>query len=258
MLVSVFVTIFAVISPLVGAIPSSFLEKKANITTSTLVNLRVEGLYRTIFEGPILTRGHVVSTPSGGSHECNGLNLNANPKPDGTCTTALDDAAHLHHFSFDGYAPKCLRIRSRPLMIHKLCVSTFDDEFDDFFITSIGGDTETDTQFWGLLLDFQFTPVGGCQQEVKFGNEVLWAFDAFNANAFLKLTGPVTTRVNKDVVLTVTDGSSGSPIEGAAVDGKVTDVNGHVTLTFTTPGVKTLKAEKESAIRSNGLVVLVV
>lgn len=108
------------------------------------------------------------------------------------------------------------------------------------------------------MLDFQFTPVGGCQQEVKFSNEVLWAFDAFNANAFLKLTGPITTRVNKDVVLTVTDGSSGSHIEGAAVDGKVTDVNGHVTLTFTSPGVKTLKAEKESAIRSNGLVVLVV
>ena len=67
-----------------------------------LTNLRIEGLHRTIYEGPILTRGHVVTTSSGGSHECNGLNLKANSRPSGTYTSALDDAAHLFHFSFNG------------------------------------------------------------------------------------------------------------------------------------------------------------
>ena len=40
-----------------------------------------------------------------------------------------------------------------------------------------------------MLLKFEFTPVGGCEQEVKQDNEILFAFDAFNANSFLKLTG---------------------------------------------------------------------
>ena len=47
------------------------------------------------------------------------------------------------------------------------CYSTFSTEFDDFFITSIGGESQTAKEFWGILLNFQFTPVGGCQQEVK-------------------------------------------------------------------------------------------
>lgn len=135
--------------------------------------------------------------------------------------------------------------------------STFDDEFDDFFITSIGGDTETDTQFWGLLLNFHFTAVGGCQQEVSFGDDILWAFDAFNANAFLKLDGPITAGINEPVILTVTNGSSGLPIEGATIDGQISDLNGHVTLKFASSGIHSLKAEKSAAIRSNSVNIVV-
>ena len=69
------------------------------------------------------------------------------------------------------------------------CYSTFFTEFDDFFITRIGTSAETSTQFWGLLLDFQFTPVGGCQQEVKAFQDILWAFDAFNKVFFLEASG---------------------------------------------------------------------
>jgi hypothetical protein len=69
----------------------------------TLVNLRIEGSTNTIFEGPIDTLGHNVTTPSGGTHECNGKNNNANPLPGPTCTSALSDAAQIQHFTFDGY-----------------------------------------------------------------------------------------------------------------------------------------------------------
>ena len=68
------------------------------------VKLRIEGDTKTIFEGKVLTRGHNVTTPSGGTHPCNGLNDKANTVPGATCTSALANAAHLHKFTFDGYA----------------------------------------------------------------------------------------------------------------------------------------------------------
>ena len=69
----------------------------------TLVNLRIEGAEKTIFEGTVLTRGHNVTTASGGTHICDGTNNGANPTPGPTCTSALDNAAKEHRFTFDGY-----------------------------------------------------------------------------------------------------------------------------------------------------------
>ena len=136
--------------------------------------------------------------------------------------------------------------------------STFSTAFDDFFITSIGGVTQTATEFWGILLNFEFTPVGGCQQEVKHNDEILFAFNAFNANFFLKLEGPSTAHRGVPVVLTVTDGQTGKPVPGATVDGSTTDASGHVSVTFPHFGVQELKATKADAIRSNQLSILVI
>ncbi|KAF8808424.1 hypothetical protein BYT27DRAFT_7137375 [Phlegmacium glaucopus] len=221
----------AVLALLSAASPSAAINKP------TLVNLRIEGLEKTIFEGTLLTRGHNVTTVSGGTHHCDGTNNNANPQPGPTCTSALDDAATRHGFTFDG---------------------TFFTQFDDFFITSIDGDAQTATQFWGLLLNFQFTPVGGCQQEVKLDDDILFAFDAFNKAHFLKLTGPHTARVGHAVILTVTDGQNGGAVAGAVVDGNVSDANGHVSVTFTKLGPSEVKAEKSDSIRSNRLIILVI
>lgn len=104
-----------------------------------------------------------------------------------------------------------------------------------------------------------FTDVGGCQQRVVNGDELLIAYDAFNAVEFLKLSSEAyLTRVGKPVTVTVTNGATGTPVVGAAVGGQVTGADGEVTLTFTSKGVKTLKAEKASAIRSNGIVIFVI
>jgi len=221
-------SVFLIISTVAYASPA--------VNKETLVNLRVEGAEKTIFEGPVLTKGHNVTTASGGDHHCDGTNNNENPLPGPTCTSALDDAAKLNHFTFDG---------------------TFDTEFDDFFITSIGGDTETATEFWGILLNFQFTPVGGCQQEVKAGDDILFAFNAFNAVHFLKLSGPTTARANHPVILTVTDGSTGSPVAGAEVHGQTSGPDGKVSVTFAELGVNGVKAEQADSIRSNRLDILV-
>jgi hypothetical protein len=178
-----------------------------------------------------------VTTPSGGTHECDSTNDGANPTPNDTPTCELQTAASTCGFGFDG---------------------TFDSSFDDFFITSIGDSTETSTQFWGLLLNYQFTPVGGCQQAVSAGDEVLWAFDAFNAQYFLKLTAPVTeTTQGSPITVTVTDGGSGTPIQGAQIGNVVTDANGNASLQFTKTGAFSLKASRSDSIRSNAVVITV-
>ena len=134
---------------------------------------------------------------------------------------------------------------------------TFQDITDDFFITSIGGFAQTPTQFWGLLDNYTFTQVSGCEWEVKNGDQVLWAYDAFNKAHFLKLTGAKFAHKGQPYTVTVTDGSTGLPISGAQVDtptGSVlTDVNGHATLTYTTRGFHEAKAQKDDSIRSNAL-----
>ncbi|KAF8582861.1 hypothetical protein K439DRAFT_1350266 [Ramaria rubella] len=207
-----------------------------NSNRGIFANLRIEGANHTIFEGLIFTRGHNVTTKSGGTHHCDGTNNNENLLPGPTATSALDDAADLAHFTWDG---------------------TFDTEFDDFFITRIAGSAQTSTQFWGILVNFQFTLVGGCQQEINKTDHVLWAFDAFNKVHFLQLTGPAHGNKNDPITFTVTDGSNDEPVAGASIEGHVTDAQGKVTLTFVDVGTKRLKAEKPDSLRSNALEVLI-
>ena len=245
-------TIVAVLALLSSAAPNQ----------PTLVNLRIEGSANTIFEGTIVTTGHNVTTASGGNHHCDGTNNNGNPLPGPTCTSALDDASKIpsNLFSFDGqvsYFTLHNMMANNPFVGNRY--STFSAEFDDFFITSIGGVTQTSTQFWGILLNFEFTQVGGCQQEVNANDEILFAFDAFNANAFLKLTGPATARINKMFFVTVTDAQTGKPVAGAAVSFGISDANGNVpfNLGFTRIGVQKFKATKPGAIRSNEITIVV-
>ena len=135
--------------------------------------------------------------------------------------------------------------------------STFFSDFDDFLITRIGPDVQIATEFWGLLLNFQFDAVGGCQQEVRSTDHVLWAFNAFNVDAFLRLDGPRRLEIGQTGTFTVTDGSTGKAVSGAAVGGKVTDADGHVALAFVDAGEHDLKASKNNTIRSNELVVVI-
>jgi hypothetical protein len=209
----------------------------------TVVNVRVEGATHTIFEAPVLTDGHTVTTTSGGTHPCDGTNNGANPTPGPTATAALDDAASAGAFTWDG---------------------TFSTGFDDYFITRIAGDSQTSTAFWGILLNYQFTPVGGCQQRVQPGDDVLWAFDAFSKQHFLKLTGPHIARVGQPITVTARDGQNGQAIAGATVGPigntgtATTDANGRAQVTFQSQGLKRLKAERADSIRSNALSVLAV
>lgn len=201
------------------------------------IKLRIEGATSTIFEGTIKTEGHEVTTESGGTHMCNGTNLGANPEPGPTPTAALDSAAAKEGFTWNG---------------------TWYPGFEDYFVESIGNTTQTGSEYWGILVNFQFTPVGGCQQIVHPGEEVLWAFNAFEAEHFLKLKK--AKHGGPDTVL-VTDGSTGEPIERATVGpvnntaGAVTNAHGEATLAFSYPGKYRVKASRPGSIRSNSIVL---
>ncbi|MCJ1390283.1 hypothetical protein MMC18_003141 [Xylographa bjoerkii] len=214
------------------------LEARSEFAILQLVNLRIEGETSTFYEAPIISGPRNITTASGGTHLCDGTNLNANPKPGNTPTDALDAASKLAGFTYDG---------------------TFDAEFDDFFITRISTSAETSTMFWGLLVNFQFTPVGGCQFETKLGDNVLWAFDAFNKVYFLKVEPEAAlVKVGESLTVTVTDGTTGVVVPGAEIDGVVTNAAGMATLTFAHVGVFRFKATRSDSLRSNALTVAVV
>jgi hypothetical protein len=197
------------------------------------VNLRVEGQSQTLFDGPVTTDGHQITTPSGGTHPCDGTNNGAHPTPVPTATAALDDGARLNNFTWD---------------------ADWFASFNDFIVTRVAGEAATSSQFWGFGVNFKFATVGGCQARVHQGDEVLWIFDAFSKAHVLKLAGPSAATTGAPVTVTVTNGD-GAPIAGATVGGVQTDADGKATLSFAQAGVHRLKAERADSVRSNSLTV---
>jgi hypothetical protein len=200
------------------------------------VNLRVEGLKRTVFDGPVTTDAHVVTTATAGPHTCDGTNGAAEPAPGPTATGALDDAARLAGFTIDGP------------------YGNFG--IDDYFIERVA-DEQIDpmTQFWSLWINHTFSDKGGCQKRVLAGQDVLWAAVPFSVDVPLKLTGPPTATTGQPVQMQVIDGQKGTPQAGATVGGSTTGTNGVASVTFAEAGIYRLKAEKPGTIRSNTIVI---
>jgi hypothetical protein len=220
---AVALAVFAIAAPAAAADPVS-------------VNLRVEGQSQTIFDGPVTTDGHDVTTQTSGTHRCDGTNNGAHPTPGPTATATLDDGARLNGFTWDG--------------------EWFEQDFEDFAITRIAGDSATSTQFWGYAVNFKFASAGGCQTRVNQGDEVLWIFDAFSKTHVLKLAGPGAATTGAPVTVSVTDGGE-APIPGATVGGAQTGADGKATLSFAEAGIYRLKAERADSVRSNAISVCI-
>jgi hypothetical protein len=200
------------------------------------VTLRVEGPSKTTFEGSVTTDGHNVTTASGGTHHCDGTN-NAKPGPPGpTAIATLDDGARLGGFTWDG---------------------TFSTSFDDYFVTRVASDPQTSSQFWGVFVDGTLSSTGGCQQRVRQGDQVVWAFDAFSKTHALRLSGPDSAKTGQPVTVKVTDSSNGAPLAGASVNGATTRADGNASFSIAQPGVYRVKAERADSVRSNVLVMCV-
>jgi hypothetical protein len=140
----------------------------------------------------------------------------------------------------------------------ELFYRTYYQLYDDYSITRIGNTSQTSSKFWSTLLDYKFVQVGGCQQKVKQGQDLLFAFDAFNKAHFLKLEiSQKIIQIGYPLTVTVTDGLTGQPIDGATIGGVTTNTDGRATITFKDLGLQRLKAERYDSIRSNEIIVAI-
>jgi hypothetical protein len=148
----------------------------------TQVTVRIEGRTRTLFEGPILSEGHDVSSfkADGGNgaedleaHACDGIDAidPGNVAPPPTPTAASVDAMSLIGEA-DAFAGQWY------------------PGFDDYFVKQWGAseeDAEREGKSWGVLVNDVFTSVGGCQFQLGAGDEALWVYNAFASRPFLAL-----------------------------------------------------------------------
>ncbi|WP_081488616.1 choice-of-anchor D domain-containing protein [Patulibacter medicamentivorans] len=136
------------------------------------VLVRTEGKTKTLFEGPILTRGHDIQAASDTTPRlCDSTNNGANPEPGPTPTASTVDGMTLTGRDFDGQ---------------------WYDGFGDYFAKRFGPDAEdpATNAYWGVLVNGVYTSVGGCQYQMAPDDLVLWIYDAFNGRVPLRLDGP--------------------------------------------------------------------
>jgi hypothetical protein len=171
------------------------------------VNVRIEGKTETLFEGPVSVTAHgVKATSDTVERRCDGINKldpwNTVPNP--TPTSSSVDAMSLIGESFDGL---------------------WYPGYDDYFIKRFGPDAEKEGKSWGILVNNTFTNVGGCQYQVDEGDEVLWAFNAFDFRPFLALFPAAANYASGPRPLTAT-ATLGQPfeVEVASYDDDAEDV----------------------------------
>lgn len=214
------------------------------VAAPTDVTVRVEGATKTIFEGKVTSDGHSLTKDSTGAHPCDGTNGGVNPAPGATLTAALDDATKLAGLEWGG---------------------SWDDSFQDFLVTKIGPDEADSSNFWGYALNGVPTSVGGCQQQIEHGDEVLFYFGGTFDN-ILRASAPKQVRAGRRfhvrvrTYVTAFDeqgraSTEVKPIAGARIGGKKTNGSGLVTLRYAKPGTKRLKATRAKAVRSNQIAV---
>ncbi len=231
--------------------------------------MRIEGRTKTLFEGPILTEGHAVSSyeADGGSaaedlaeHPCDGIDPldSGNSTPGPTATAASVDAMDL--------------IGETQAM-----AGQWYPGFDDYFVKQWGAEpenAEAEGRSWGILVDNVFTNVGGCQYELGAGDEALWAYDAFAFRPFLALFAsdadyaggerPLTATAQLDVpfeveVLAYEDDVEDSPpahperagavpFAGAKVAPAITSAKGFETVDLESPAAVTTNAAGKARI----------
>jgi hypothetical protein len=121
--------------------------------------------------------------------------------------------------------------------------------------------------FWSFWLDEKESEVGACGAELQPGDRVLFFPSCFgvacppNPALPLGIEAPVSASVGEPVTVTVkkyTAGGEGAPVAGATVAGGtapvLTDAGGHAAVTFSSPGVITLRASAPEAVRTEASV----
>ena len=200
--------------------------------TPIRVHLRIEGRTKTLFDGRVLTKGHAIDAADGtGPHPCDGTNNHANATPGPTVFAAFDDGRAKAHLTWSG---------------------KWFSSFEDFTINRIGPDSSdtANSRYWGQVVNYKDTDLGGCQQQIKSTDDIVFAYDSFGKPK-LKLTGPRTATAGRSFVVKVIDGQAGKPFKNAKVGGAKTNAKGLARITFSHAGRRGLKASATGAVRSN-------
>ncbi|MEU7581353.1 DUF4430 domain-containing protein [Streptomyces sp. NPDC041068] len=140
---------------LAAAVPAAQAAPKAAANAPITVTLTVQGPEGALYNNTISTKGHTVTTASGGTHKCDGTNNGANTTAGATPTAALDDAAKKQGFSWDG---------------------TWYPAYDDYFVSTIAGKNGGQEAYWSISVNGTATPVGGCQFRIKAGDKVAFTW----------------------------------------------------------------------------------
>ncbi|MEU1280932.1 DUF4430 domain-containing protein [Streptomyces sp. NPDC005805] len=130
----------------------------ANTNAPVKVRLTVQGPDGLLFKGRVRTKGHDVTTATGGTRKCDGTNGGAHATKVPTPTAALDDAARRHGFTWDG---------------------TWYASFDDFSVDTVKGVSGGGSAYWNISVNGTPTPVGGCQFRLKAGDRVAFTWTSF-------------------------------------------------------------------------------
>ncbi len=222
----------------------SLLSAPLAVAAPADVHVRIEGADSTLFDRSVRVDGHDVRAASDAQpHRCDGTNAHRNATPGPTATSAAVDALASLGQGFDGQWYQGL---------------------DDYFVSRLGPEREDNDKlwWWGLLVNRRFSAVGGCQAQLRDGDEVLWALDAFGGRPFLWLAGPATAQLGAPLSVAVSSTAGdrptpGAPYAGAQVevvdangrpaaagtaDGGASDAGGAATVTFRRAGWQRLKA----------------
>lgn len=199
------------------------------VAAPVTVDLRIEGATRTLFEGAVTT-DTAPFVAADGPHAC------------GTAPTrgaAISSAAQAGLFA--------LR-------------ATWNAGLGSPMFEAVAGESvewdEATGRFFAEYKNGAFALVGSCQDEIKTGDQVLFAY-ATGSEPLLALTGPATAKPGEAVTLRVAD-ENGQPVAGAAVGDRVSGADGGVTVgPWSDRGDHDLKATKAEAIRSNRVRVCV-
>ena len=181
----------------VGLLAIALAFPAASAAVPAEVQVRIEGRTQTLFEGPVTTDGHNITTPtSPDPHKCDGTNNGAYPAPGPTSGAALDDAARLGSLTWDGEWFQTSRT-SRSCAWARTAWTRG---------TVSSGVSSSTT---GIRV------TGGCQERVATGDESTWVFDAFNKSKMLRLTGPETAQTGQAIEVRVVNTlvSAGDPPE---------------------------------------------
>ncbi|MFI5620493.1 DUF4430 domain-containing protein [Streptomyces sp. NPDC051567] len=143
---------------LTAASPAVARTTAPRTNSPVLVQLDVQGPEGRLFQGLVITKGHEVTTASGGTHACDGTNGGRYPSPVATPTAALDDAARQRHFTWDG---------------------TWYPSFDDFSVDTVKNVSGGASAYWNISVNGVSIPVGGCQFKIKTGDQISFTWTTF-------------------------------------------------------------------------------